>query len=215
MPQNITVFYPNMIKLFKECPFRFHYKYNEQIPVPLPDKGFITGKNIHSLALYYLKREDITKFEKRLSPKENELWKKLKENPYFKYEIVGTEKNILSKTGNYWIGGRIDALVKNENDYYILDYKTGGVNNDMTFDEQTMVYLILCDNFIKEYNSLSFVYLDLKNNREIKIEFSPELKEKYLDKLKSALDEINSFNPDKQEKKENCQCEYEKLCKFN
>lgn len=209
---DIITISPNMVKIFEECPFKFYYRYIEQIPVPLLDKGFQLGKNMHALASYYLKGINVEKFEKVLTEKEQNMWEWLKNCQYFKYEVVGTEKSIASKIGDYWIGGRLDAIVKNNEDYYILDYKTGGVSDDMIFNPQTMIYLIMCDNFIQKYNSLSFIYLDLKNYKEVKINFSEEFKQIYTDKLKTVCCDIMNFNPKKYDKKTDCKCEFANIC---
>ena len=215
MQSDIPVFYPNMLKLFSECPLRFYYRYSEQIPTPIPDKGFVTGKNIHSLASYYLKGMDITKFEKALTPKEAEMWSVLKNNPYFDMDIVGVEKNIIARLGDNWIGGRLDAVVKNGNSYFILDYKTGGVNSDMVYDFQTMVYLMLCHSVYEGYDSLSFIYLDLKNNKEVTIAFNDDLKIEYEKRLSDIIASITEFNPSKYEPNPDCNCEFSNICRPN
>ena len=210
--QDMTVFSPNMLKMFQTCPAKFYYRYIEQIPAPFLDKNFIFGKNIHAMASYYLKGEDIAVFEKSLSPKELKIWNELKSNEFLSYEIIGVEKNVLSKLGEYWLGGRIDAIVKKENDYYILDYKTGGVKDDMIYAPQTMVYLIVCDSMIQEYETLSFVYIDLKNNKEDIIRFTQELKEEYSKRLLKLCGEITEFDISKYKTDMICKCEYEAIC---
>ncbi len=209
----IGVISPNALKLFASCPGKFYYRYCEQIPIPSLDKNFITGKNIHAIASYMLKGVGIEIFENALTAYEKELWNFLKSNKYFSYDIVGIEKSISCKTGDFWIGGRLDALVKNGNDYYILDYKTGGLKENMVFDYQTMVYLCACDSLISEYDNLSFVYLDLKNKKEIKIDFTNELKNQYTDKLNNMCKKIEEFNIDNLKKCDNKKCEYFKICK--
>ena len=209
---DITVFSPHMLKLFQSCPAKFYYRYIEQIPSPVHDKGFQTGRNIHALASYYLKGINIAKFEEVLSAKETEMWKRLKSKKYFDYEIIGIEKSIISRIKNYWIGGRLDALVKKDKDYYILDYKTGGVDIDMRYDLQTMVYLTTCDRFIENYDSLSFVYIDLKEDKEVTVLYNSDLKEEYTQKLTDLCMSIEKFDISKYNKPDFCKCEYEKLC---
>lgn len=205
---------PNVLKVFNSCPMKYFYKYVEQISNPVLDKGFISGKNIHALASYYLRGEDISKFERALTSMEKEYWERLKNCRYYQYDIVGVEKNITCRLGDFWIGGRLDAIVKSRNDYYILDYKTGGVSGDMTYDTQTMVYCLLCDEYYKNYDKLSFVYLDLKNNKDVIVEFSEKLKSEYITKLSDICSKIEHFNPSKFSKSQNCECEYSKMCKL-
>ena len=211
--EKIDIISPHAFKLFAECPAKFYYKYCEQIPTPQIDKGFITGKNIHAMASYLLKGFDTTKFEDALTEKEKSLWLKLKNKKYFQYEIIGVEKSISCKTGNYWIGGRIDAIVKDDDFYYILDYKTGGVSDNMTYDYQTVVYLLACDALLKDYKKLSFVYLDLKNNKEVIIDFSDDLKAEYSKRIENKCTEIDKFSIEKFSKCDLTNCEYLKICK--
>ena len=103
-------------------------------------------------------------------------------------------------------------LDKNGNEYYILDYKTGSVPQNPEFDYQTIVYLLSADKFLKDATSLTFVYIDLKNNINHKIQLSQELKEKYENQIEKTCNTINKtveFN----RVEKNCQyCEYKKFC---
>ncbi|MCM1265007.1 MAG: PD-(D/E)XK nuclease family protein [Candidatus Gastranaerophilales bacterium] len=211
--QELGIISPAMLKLFSDCNAKFYYQYIEQIPLPKLDKSFITGKNIHALASYYLQGHNIEKFEKSLTETEKDYWTYLKSCEYIKNEVVGVEKNISCRIDKYWIGGRIDAIVKSENDYYILDYKTGGIKNDMTYDYQTMVYLLLCHNFYQDYNNLYFVYLDLKNKKEQKIKFTEELKQEYENKLIQVCSKMSEFELKTFIPSDECSCEYSKICK--
>ena len=150
-------FSPNMLKTFKECPKKYYYKYIEKISVPQKSTPFEKGKKVHALANYYLKGEDISKLEKVLTPDETHAWNLLKSNEYFQKTYVNSEYNLSCKIGDFWVGGRIDALVKDGDDYYILDYKTGAVPQDPEHDYQTIVYLLAVSKFLKTYNSLTFV----------------------------------------------------------
>ncbi len=210
---DISIISPNMIKLFLECPRKFYFQYIEQIPSPHLDKNFVAGKNIHSAASYYLNGGDIAKFEQVLTPTEKEYWSVLKSNPYYNFEVIGIEKKITMRLGEFWIGGRIDAIVRNNNDYYILDYKTGGVKKDMIYDPQTMVYLLMCDE-LYSCAGLTFVYLDLKNNSEVKILLTDSLKAEYKSKLSDLCVKIQDFNIKKTVFKQGCCCEYLSICEF-
>lgn len=209
---DITIFSPNMIKIFKDCPRRFYYRYIEQIPSPFPDKEFQTGKKLHAIASYYLSGANISKFEQVLTDKEKTLWELLKKKEYLSYDVVEIEKTMSVRLDDFWVGGRIDAIVKNGSDYYILDYKTGGVDDNMTYDFQTMIYLIMWDKICKDASSLTFVYIDLKNNKEVKTVFSKDLKKEYTDRIISVCKEICCFKPLKYQPKNNCSCEYKNIC---
>ena len=54
---------PNMLKTYELCPKKFCFKYIKGISMPVDDTVFETGKNIHALASYYLRKENIDKLE--------------------------------------------------------------------------------------------------------------------------------------------------------
>lgn len=209
---DLGIISPVMMKLFLSCPFKFYLKYIEGVSAPALDKNFITGKKIHALASYYLQKIDISDFLNSLSEKESAYFNNLINCKYFNYEMVATEKNISLKLGQFWIGGRIDAIVKDDGNYYILDYKTGGVSDDMTYDAQTMVYMLACREFYKQFESLSFVYIDLKNNKEVVIPLTSDLKKEYETKILEICDNITNFSRQKFKKRPDCSCEYQKIC---
>lgn len=210
-----SVISPAMFNLYNDCENKFYYQYIEQVNAPVLDENFLEGKNIHNLVSYYLRGHSVEKYEANLSEKEVVYWKNLKKSPYLKYEIVGIETSLSMRVDNYWIGGRLDAIVKNGNDYFILDYKTGGVGSDKTYDYQTMVYLLLCDELYKERLSLTFVYLDLKNDKEVKIPFSKDLKEDYLERIKTACTGMSNLDIESKTVCTDANCSYSKLCRVS
>ena len=157
-------FSPNMLKTFESCPLKYYYKYVQRVSVPQKASFFEKGKKVHALAHYYLRGDNISKLETALTHEEKQVWESLKNNTYFQKNYVNSEYNLSCKIYGFWIGGRLDALMKDNNDYFILDYKTGSIPKNPEKDYQTMVYLLSADKFLKEYNSLSFIYIDLKNN---------------------------------------------------
>ena len=52
-------FSPNMLKTYENCPKKFHFRYIKNLNMPVNDEQFDLGKNIHALASYYLKKENI------------------------------------------------------------------------------------------------------------------------------------------------------------
>ena len=177
--------------------------------MPVNDEMFEFGKNIHALASYYLKKENIDKMEKSLTQKELKVWEYLKQSKYFSYEVVNTEYNLAFKEGNYFFGGRLDALVKYGDEYYILDYKTGSAPKNAKYDFQTIIYILAVSEFFHTEN-ITFVYLDLKNKEDVTIKYSPDLSIEYRQKLNSIIQKIES--DDFQKLKEDCNCEYSKIC---
>ena len=111
---------------------------------------FEKGKKIHAIAGYSLSGIDISKFEHALNEQEKFLWERLKSNEYFKLTPVKTEFTLNVKLGDFWFGGRLDAIVKNNDEYFILDYKTGSTPDNPQYDYQTMVYLSALSKFLKQ-----------------------------------------------------------------
>lgn len=204
-----SLFSPNMLKTYELCPRKFYLRYVKNISMPVNDDIFEFGKNIHALASYYLRGENIDKMESSLSEREKEVWKYLKEIQYFSFEVVNTEYNLALRLGESFFGGRIDALVKNGDEYYILDYKTGSVPKGAKYDFQTMIYILAVRAFFKT-DRVNFVYIDLKNKEEVKIKASSELVEEYKQRLISVVSKINS--EDVPFKKQDCNCEYSCVC---
>jgi len=205
---------PAMMKIFEECQQKYLYMYVDKINLPQNKYFYEKGKNIHAMANYFLKGFDTKKLEQALNYEEKKVWTYLKSSKYFKYDVINSEYQLTSKVDEYWIGGRLDALVKNNNDYYILDYKTGSIPQNPEYDYQTMVYLICAAKLLKKYDSLTFVYLDLKNNDEKVIQFSENLKNEYLEKIKKVLFNINLVKNSHSVllKNNKCNCDYYCIC---
>ena len=205
-------FSPNMLKTFKDCPKKYYFKYIQQISAPQAALPFEKGKKIHALANYYLRGDDITKLEKALTPEEFTTWQILKSNEYFQKEYINSECNLSCRIKGYWINGRIDALVKDESNIYILDYKTGSIPSNPEFDFQTMVYLLIVDKFIKDNKNLVFVYIDLKNNKNHIIELTENLKNKYTTEISKICKETISTSEYTRNENFCKYCECQKFC---
>ena len=202
-------FSPNMLKTFELCPKKFYFKFVKNISMPTNDEIFELGKNIHALASYYLRKENIHKMELALNEREKEIWEYLKGISYFGFETINTEYNLSIKLGNYFYGGRLDALVKKDDTYYILDYKTGSAPKNAKYDYQTMIYLLAVQAFFKT-DRVVFVYLDLKNKTDVKIELTSDLAKEYKDKLEQITKKIESEEFIAKQKE--CKCEYNIIC---
>lgn len=208
------IFSPNMLKTYEKCPKKYQFKYIKGLQMPVNDDIFTPGKNIHALASYYLRGENIDNMEKTLTAKEVELWNYLKGIKYFGFKTINTEYNLSVKIGNNFFGGRLDALVYDVEKYYILDYKTGSAPKNPKYDYQTMVYMLCVSRFFKTEN-ITFVYIDLKNKCETAIDFTKELISEYEKALSDIGDKIIKgdfsslhFTPQKDCKN----CEYGKIC---
>jgi len=205
------MFSPNMLKTFQSCPQKYWFKYIQKISMPQKSSLFEKGKKIHALAHYYLRGDDISKLETALSPQEREVLEILKQNEYFQKSYVNSEYNLSCKVVEYLIGCRLDALVKDDNFCYILDYKTGQIPQNPEYDFQTAVYLLCASK--KFANNIKFVYIDLKNNQNRVIDY-------YKDYEKPIIEicyRIKAFQPKENvEYSKKCDfCEYRKICYFN
>jgi CRISPR/Cas system-associated exonuclease Cas4 (RecB family) len=209
-----------MLKTFKSCPLKYKFKYIDRISLPQKASFFEKGKKVHALANYYLKGDDISKFEPTLNENEKIAWNNLKSNEFFSYKYVNSEYNLSCKIGDYWIGGRLDAIVKkhkNESEtYYILDYKTGSIPKNPEYDYQTMVYLLCLSSapFITPQDEIKFVYIDLKNNQNCVIDFTQEKKVEYEKAITTICSNIENIQiPEDIEHQKMCDfCEYKKIC---
>lgn len=216
----MTNYSPNMLKTFKSCPLKYKFKYIDRISLPQKASFFEKGKKVHALANYYLKGDDISKFEPTLNENEKIAWNNLKSNEFFSYKYVNSEYNLSCKIGDYWIGGRLDAIVKkhkNESEtYYILDYKTGSIPQNLEYDYQTMVYLLCLSSapFITPQDQIKFVYIDLKNNQNCVIDFTQEKKLEYEKAITTICSNIENIQiPEDIEHQKMCDfCEYKKIC---
>lgn len=216
----MTNYSPNMLKTFKSCPLKYKFKYIDRISLPQKASFFEKGKKVHALANYYLKGDDISKFEPTLNENEKIAWNNLKSNEFFSYKYVNSEYNLSCKIGDYWIGGRLDAIVKkhkNESEtYYILDYKTGSIPKNPEYDYQTMVYLLCLSSapFITPQDQIKFVYIDLKNNQNCVIDFTQEKKVEYEKAIATICSNIENIQiPEDIEHQKMCDfCEYKKIC---
>lgn len=208
-------FSPNMLKTYISCPKKYYFKYIQNISMPQPASFFEKGKKIHALANYYLRGADISNMINELDDEEKPVWQKLFENEFFKKTYVNSEYNLSCKIGDFWVGGRLDALMQDGNDYFILDYKTGSVPKNPETDFQTMVYLMCADKKLKNYNSLKFVYIDLRNDQNTIIELTPERKKLYTKVLTEICKRITE-ETEYPQKTDSCSfCEYSKLCFMN
>ena len=205
-------FSPNMLKTFETCPQKYYFKYIEKISVPQKSNLFEKGKKVHALANYYLRGDDISKMEKALNNEELKLWEILKQNEFFNKTYVNSEYNLSCKVDNYWIGGRLDALMKDDKNYYILDYKTGSIPKNPEYDYQTITYLLCASKMYGD--NIKFIYIDLKNNLNSIIDFNSAKAQEYEKRIIDICAQItNAQFPEKIEHSKICDfCEYKKIC---
>ena len=134
----------------------------------------------------------------------------MKSLKYFGYKVINTEYNLTVKVGKYFFSGRLDSLLKDGDMYYILDYKTGTIPKNPKYDFQTMIYILAVSKFYNTEN-VTFVYLDLKNQNEARIDYSYELSKEYEEKLMSTGEKIEHIEKTGRQN-QNCKCEYSTIC---
>lgn len=205
-------FSPNMLKTFEACPQKYYFKYIEKISVPQKSNLFEKGKKVHALANYYLRGDDISKMKKALNSEELKLWEILKQNEFFNKTYVNSEYNLSCKVDNYWIGGRLDALMKDDKNYYILDYKTGSIPKNPEYDYQTITYLLCASKMYGD--NIKFVYIDLKNNQNSIINFNSTKAQEYEKRITDICNKITNaqFSEEIEHSKICDFCEYKKIC---
>lgn len=204
---------PNMLKTYQTCPKKFYYRYIEGVNVPVSATPFEKGKKIHALANYFLQGVNISRIETALTDVEQEVWQTLLANPFFQKDYFKSEYQLSCKIGEYWVGGRIDAVVTTGDEYFILDYKTGSIPKNPESDYQTMVYLLALDRFLKgNYSSLSFVYINLKEKKNHVIQFTPQLKSEYEKRIIDICSQISNDTMYQINANSCSRCEYNKIC---
>ncbi len=208
----MLIYSPNMLKTYETCPKKFYYQYIKHLNIPKFTTPFEKGKKIHALANYYLQGINISRIQTALSTEEQAAWQTLLENPYFMKKCFKSEFSISCKIKDFWIGGRIDAIVHDDKDYYILDYKTGMTPKNSEFDYQTIVYLLCMNKFLTNYDNLSFVYISLKEMKNHIIKFTPELKSEYENRIEKICAKISNDKLYKQDFQSCEHCEYKSLC---
>lgn len=201
-----------MIKTYLTCPKKYYYQYVENVAMPKSSLPFEKGKKIHALANYYLQNIKIDGIETALTGAELEIWELLKQNPFYNMDYLKSEFTLMLKLSDYWLSGRLDALVNNGDNYYILDYKTGTIPKNPEYDPQTMIYLLSADKYLKNYKTLSFVYIDLKNKQNYVIEFNEDLKAKYRQNLLEICNKISADSLYCCNNKSCKYCEFNKIC---
>ena len=132
-------------------------------------------------------------------------------------DFVASQRNLTNQSSDNSTQKTPNSSLLTPN-YYILDYKTGKIPPNAEQDFQTIVYLLCVDKFLKRkngYNSLKFVYLGLKENKQKEILLTPDLKQQYEEKIIQTCKQIdlavysNVFS----QNKERCvNCEYNKFC---
>lgn len=213
-----NTFTVNKLQTYDECPQKYKLCYIDNIKIlenPIFAEKAEKGNNLHNLINFHLKGQDIRKLITTLTPAEKSLWINFKESEIKNYNIKESEYTFNVKIDEHWLTGRIDALFQHNENYIILDWKTGEnfKHNQVKF--QTAFYLLCfyeilkAKGTIKTPEQIELHYMNIATNTTIKIPFD---KDKYVQYKTKILEIINKINTNPNffcNKTEQC-----KTCKF-
>lgn len=212
------------LQTYDECPQKYKLCYIDRVHIVeslRTQQNSQTGNNLHNVINYYLKGMDVTKLLTALHKDEMLLWHNFKTSEIKNYTIKASEFAFNVKIDEHWLTGRIDALFEYDENYIILDWKTGVNFRSENAKFQTSFYLLCmyeilkAKELIKAPEQLSLHYMNLQTNSTIKLPFDRDL---YLQYKSNILDIINSIN-NKQNfycnRTEKCpKCKYYRACPF-
>lgn len=207
----MKVFSHGELKTLEQCQFKHKLIYVDGLFLPDYDEKAQTGNDVHTLIYRYLSGIDVSKYELTKS----EEWQNflnfgitstyLKE---FTFNVRVMPDAILS--------GRVDAVLKNDENYIIADWKTGKFF-DPTEDLQTLCYLYGMFNYLKhtetnkpKFENLSMKYFFLAENKEVCVNLTGK---KYLEYEKRIKDIISKANKVPEKNLKHCKnCPVKKFC---
>lgn len=218
-------FSANMIKIFDECPQKYHLIYEEGISLPQDKTPAREGENLHALISYYLKGYNINKLVNSLNEKEQALWQNFLKLNISKNDVESCEETFnYNFDGTNWLTGRIDSILKEENKFAIYDWKTGKLLTNSEKSPQTIIYLFSMfsklknQNKIKNHTDLKMVYYNLKTLEKTEV----KLDEKYYNDIKyyicnkiAKINEYSSKALPRREKKHCQNCKLKMFCNYN
>lgn len=218
---NTQTYTLNKLQMFDECPQKYKLCYIDRVHIVEPISKTSTGNNIHNIINYYLKGMDITKLIEALPKSDKLLWFNFKNSDIKNYKPVVSEYTFNLKLDQYWLTGRIDALFEYDENYVILDWKTGSSFKPENVKFQTTFYLLCMyeilklKKLIKKPEQLSLHYMDLASNSIVRINLDEDL---YMQYKKQVLEIIRKINENKSffcNKTPKCKlCKYYRACPF-
>lgn len=221
MQNNTTTYTLAKLQTYDECPQKYKLCYIDRVHIVEPISQTKTGNNLHNIINYYLKGNEVTKLVEALPKADKLLWYNFKNSDVKNYKVIESEYPFNLKIDNYWLTGRIDALFEFDENYIILDWKTGSSFKPENVKFQTSFYLLCMyeilrlKKVIKMPEELSLQYLNLAANSRINIPFTQEL---YMQYRKQLLDIITNINENTNfycNKTPACkQCKYYRACPY-
>ena len=211
----------NKLQMYDECPQKYKLCYLDKVHVIEKIQKTKVGNNIHNLLNYYYNGHNINKLLENLTQKEKILWENFKNSQLSKQNCITTEYTFNVKIDEYWLTGRIDALFKINNQYKIVDWKTGENFTAENVKFQTTFYLVclyeilIAKGLIQKAEDLSLEYLNLATNDSIKIQFDKHLYLQYKTQILKIINKIKETTTFFCNKSDKCKyCKYYRACPY-
>jgi len=213
-----------MLKTFLECPQKYNLIYNEQVEIPSDTEFSDIGKKIHALINYKFKGFDIRKQLQSLHLPENKTLSDLWQN-FLSFEVNEVEKSEFTFTVPFnkkiILTGRVDAIRKVNNNYEILDWKTGNSKNiNPENDMQTVMYLysiyklFSCQGLVDSPSDLLLTYFFLKEKTSVTVRFSPDKLLEFEQILTQEISKILEFSDEVKVNIQKCpSCSFKIVCR--
>ena len=188
----INTFSAHSLKVLDNSLEEFKNKYILNLDFIEQNEEIILGNKFHRLIYYLLKGYDIEKFENALFEDEIFIWEKIKKSDIINFALQGEEKFIeqpffIKEDLNgkpFYLTGRFDCVIKNNDKYTILDWKTKNLPKNPEFDLQTLVYFIAASKLFKTEN-IEMIYYSLVDEKSIVVSYSNNI-----DKIKKIVSKI-------------------------
>ena len=212
------------LQMYDECPQKYKLCYIDKVHIVENLSKLSTsetGNTLHNLINFYLRGMDISKLIASLSKNEKLLWNNFINSEIKNLKYIASEYTFNLKIDEYWLTGRIDALMQNGENYVILDWKTGekftpeNVKFQTTFYLFCMYEILKAKNYIKKPEQLSLHYINLSAGSSVKILFDENLYIQYKNQILDLINKINN-NPNYFcNKTDNCKyCKYYRACPY-
>lgn len=220
----------DMFNTWKKCKAKYYYKYIKKVNWPEFGSDFKTGKEIHALADYSLRGQNIEHLLENASEEVKLLWENFNNLDILNIKLIVTEWPFNAKVPNsqYWLNGRIDAIFYDEitSKYIIADWKSSE-NLDKAINQsyQHLIYMYSLCNSCNDLGleiapeNLVFQYIQLSNNHNIEIfEYSLEQyknNEKEFLKIIKEIENYSEIIATGSQSKDACNdryCGYMQLC---
>ena len=210
------------LQTYDECPQKYKLCYIDKVHIveSLRTQNLSqTGNRLHNLINYYLKGMDTTKLISTLYNDEKILWHNFITSEIKNYTNKASEFAFNVKIDNHWLTGRIDALFEYDENYIILDWKTGEHFRSENAKFQTSFYLLCmyeilrAKELIKSPEQLELHYMNLQTDSTIKIKFDKDLYLQYKTTILNIINEINTRTNFICNRTDKCpKCKYYRAC---